>query len=105
MKSTDTVFDMADYVGDDNEALLLLEACLEQDDGNGRLVVKALHAIARARKTPKAQWARAAGISRDGLYRALDGPKPGFGTVIRLARALGFEMSFQESKTREPAAV
>ena len=73
------------------DARLYLEACAEEDPGDGSLVRAALNDIARAGNM--SQLARNTGMSREGLYKALseDG-NPTFATVMRIARALGMRL-------------
>ena len=70
------------------DARLYLEACAEEDPGDGSLIRAALNDIARAQNM---SWlAREIGMSREGLCKALseDG-NPTFATVMRITRALG----------------
>ena len=46
-----TEFDAAEYITTRERARLYLEACAEEDPGDGTLVRAALHDIARARHT------------------------------------------------------
>jgi probable addiction module antidote protein len=57
-------------------------------------VAAALGAVARARNM--SQLARDTGLTREGLYKALspDG-NPSFASVAKVARALGFTLTFQ----------
>ncbi|MCY4547663.1 MAG: putative addiction module antidote protein [Defluviicoccus sp.] len=73
------------------DARLYLEACAEEDPGDGSLIRAALNDIARAGNM--SGLAREAGMSREGLYKALseDG-NPSFATVMRIARALGMRL-------------
>ena len=72
-------------------ARLYLEACVETDPGDGSLIRAGLAEIARAGNISR--LARDAGMSREGLYKALskDG-NPSFATVTRIARALGLRL-------------
>jgi probable addiction module antidote protein len=82
-------FDAARYLGSpEAQAELLSNAMLS---GDVAYVRHALGVIARARGM--AQVAREAGLSREGLYKAL-GPEgnPSFETVTRVARALGLQL-------------
>jgi len=83
-------FDPAEYL-DTNEgiATYMTEAL---ETGDPAFVADALGVIARARGMTEV--AREAGVSRESLYRALstDG-NPEFGTVMRVARALGLRFS------------
>ncbi len=84
-------YDTADYLKTDEDMALYLDACIEEDPGDGSLIRRALGSIARAKGM--SQLARDTGISREGLYRALsaDG-NPEFSTVMKVIRALGVKL-------------
>lgn len=84
-------YDTADYLKTDEDMVLYLDACIEEDPGDGSLIRTALGSIARAKGM--SQLARDTGISREGLYRALaaDG-NPEFSTVMKVMRALGVKL-------------
>jgi probable addiction module antidote protein len=90
MKEKFTRWDPVDHLHTETNQIAYLNACLEEDPGDGSLVRAALGDIARARGMSSVS--RASGISREGLYRALasDG-NPEFATVMRVVRALGFQ--------------
>jgi probable addiction module antidote protein len=83
-------FDAADYLVSEQGIKLYLEACA--DEGDPALMAAALGDIARARNM--SALAREVGMTRAGLYKALsqDG-NPSFATVVKVARALGLEIS------------
>lgn len=91
MKEKFTRWDATDHLRAEADQTAYLNACLEDDPGDGSLVRAALGDIARARGMSNV--ARATGISREGLYRALstDG-NPEFATVMRVMRALGVHL-------------
>ena len=69
----------------------LLEASIEEANGDAALIAKALGDIARAKGM--AQVARDAGLSRESLYKALSGERsPAFDTVLKVVAALGLEL-------------
>ena len=71
-----------------------LEAVIEAGDCDPPLMAQALGAIARSRNL--SEIARQAGISREGLYKALSaGGNPSFATVLKVARALGLRIHFE----------
>jgi probable addiction module antidote protein len=71
---------------------LYLEACLEESADDPTFIIHALGVIARARNM--SQLAKDAGISREGLYKALSPEgNPSFATVAKIAKALGFRLS------------
>ena len=86
-----TKWDVAEHLRTREDARLYLEACAEEDPGDGSLIRAALNDIARARNM--SQLARDVGMSREGLYKALseDG-NPSFATVMRVTRALGLQV-------------
>ena len=92
-----TRWDAADYIKAEDDARLYLEACFEEDPGDGSVVRAALNDIARARGMT--QLAQEVGITREGLYKAL-GPEgnPSFATVLRITRDLGMQIrvAYQE---------
>ena len=86
-----TKWDVTEHLHTREDARLYLEACAEEDPGDGSLIRAALNDIARAGNM--SQLARDAGMSREGLYKALseDG-NPSFATVIRVTRAWGLQV-------------
>ena len=91
MTETFTKWDAAGHLRTHEDARLYLEACAEEDPGDGSLIRAALNDIARADNMSR--LAREVGMSREGLYKALseDG-NPSFATVMRIARALGLQV-------------
>lgn len=86
-------WDAADYINTDEDARLYLQACAEEDPGDGSLIRAALNDIARARNMT--QLAQAAGMTREGLYKALsENGNPAFSTVMRITSALGMQLRF-----------
>jgi probable addiction module antidote protein len=85
-----TRYDTADYLETEEDIRLYLEAC--QEEGDPALVAAALGDIARARNM--SQLAKAVGMTRAGLYKALspDG-NPSFATISRVAKALGLKVT------------
>ena len=84
-------WDVVEHLKGDKETSLYLEACFEEDPGDGSLIRAALGDIARARGM--AQTARRTGLTREGLYKALspDG-NPEFSTVVKVIKALGLRL-------------
>ena len=83
-------FDPAAYLDTSESIAAYMTEALESGDPS--FVADALGVVARARGMTEV--AREAGVSRESLYRALsaDG-NPEFGTVMRVARALGLQFS------------
>jgi probable addiction module antidote protein len=71
-----------------------LDAWLEDSPDDAAGIARALGNIARAKGMTEV--ARAAGLSRESLYRALseDG-NPSFATVLKVAKALGVRLHAQ----------
>ena len=91
MPETFTKWDVTEHLETKEDVRLYLEACFEEDPGDGSLIRAALNDVARAQNM--AQLSRDAGMSREGLYKALseDG-NPSFTTVLRVVRALGMQL-------------
>ena len=86
-----TVWDPANYIDDEEDARLYLEACAEEDLGDGSLIRSALGDVARAQNM--SGLARQVGMSRAGLYKTLSANgNPSFATIMRLTRALGMQV-------------
>jgi probable addiction module antidote protein len=82
------MWDVTDDLHSKEDIQLYLEACAEEDPGDGSLIRAALNDIARAQNM--SQLAREVGMTREGLYKALgENGNPSFATVMRIARALG----------------
>ena len=69
MNGTFTVWDAAEHLPTPEDARLYLEACAEEDPGDGNLIRAALNDVARSGNMSR--LARAAGMSREGLYKAV----------------------------------
>ena len=92
MAETFSRFAAADYLTTPEDIAAYLEASAES--GDPAAMAAALGAVARAQNM--SQLARDTGMTREGLYKALaPGGNPAFGTVAKVARALGFEVSFR----------
>jgi len=89
-----TRFDSADYLKTEEDMLLYLEACIEEDEGDGKLIAHALGDVARARNMT--QLSRDTGLTREGLYKALSGQgNPSFATILKVSKALGLDLSLK----------
>ena len=86
--------DAADYLSTFDDVVAYLEAVIDEGDDDPALIAQALGAIARSRNV--SDLARRAGMSREGLYKALsaDG-NPSFATVLKVSRALGLRLHFE----------
>jgi probable addiction module antidote protein len=84
-----TRWDPAAYLKTDEDIAHYLEAAFE--DGDPALVAAALGDVARAKGM--SQIAKAAGLARESLYKALSPEgNPEFTTVLKVMRALGLKL-------------
>jgi probable addiction module antidote protein len=82
-------WDVVEYLKTEEDMVLYFDACLEE--GDPALITAALGDIARAKGM--SQVARDAGISREGLYKALSSEgNPEFATVLKVMKALGLKL-------------
>lgn len=82
-----TRWDPVDHLKSDEDMALYLDACLDEDTGDGKVVRAALNDIARAQGMT--QLARDTGITREGLYKALSpAGNPEFSTILKVIKAL-----------------
>ncbi len=93
-------FDPAKYLENDEAIAAYMTDALET--GDPAFVADALGVVARARGM--SDVARAAGVSRESLYRALsaDG-SPKFETVLRVMHALGLRFSVNPARRKRVA--
>jgi probable addiction module antidote protein len=97
-RETFTRYDAADYLKDEESILAYLEAAMEKAGDDPALVALALGNIARARNM--SQLARQTGMTREGLYKALSGEgNPSFATVLKVAQAMGLQLTFKAAAT------
>jgi len=89
-------YDSANYLRDEDDIAGYLEAAMEIGGDDPVYITHVLATIARARNMQ--QLAKKAGMSRQGLYKALspDG-NPSFATVAKLAKALDLKLSLTTS--------
>ena len=85
-----------DHLHTPEDFALYLDAVLSEAGDDPAFIAKALGDVARARGM--AQTARDAGVTREGLYKALseDG-NPSFGTVLKVLAALGLRLHVEPS--------
>ena len=85
-----TKFDIQDFLKTPEDRAAYLEAALE--DGDVSLITHALGDVARA--VGMSDVAREAGITREGLYKALsEKGDPRLSTLLGVMRALGLQLS------------
>ncbi|MHC8383914.1 addiction module antidote protein [Pseudomonas sp. Hz4] len=86
-----TRFDAAEFLKTPEEMAAYLDACFEEDAGDGVLIRAALNDIARAKGMT--QIARDAGLGRESLYKALGSTgNPEFATIMKVVKALGLRL-------------
>jgi probable addiction module antidote protein len=91
VKPKTSAYDVAEHLRTPEDMAAYLDAWLDDapDDVSG--IARALGDIARARGMTHV--ARAAGLSRESLYRALsEGGNPSLVTVLKVTRALGLRL-------------
>jgi probable addiction module antidote protein len=85
-----TRFDAAEYLDSEERQVAYITAALETGDAD--FVRDALGIVARARGM--GQVAKAAGLNRESLYKALrETGNPEFTTVMRVVKALGLTLT------------
>lgn len=91
MTETFTNWNAAEHLRGHEDTRLYLQACAEEDPGDGSLIRAALNDVARAGNMSK--LASDVGMSREGLYKALsENGNPTFATIMRITRALGLQV-------------
>lgn len=84
-------WDPVDQLQSEEDMAMYLDACLEEDPGDGSVVRAALNDIARAQGMT--QLAKATGITREGLYKALSPTgNPEFSTILKVIKALKIKL-------------
>jgi len=87
-------WDSAEHLKTQEDVQLYLEACIEEAGDDSAFIVHALSVVARAQNM--SQLARDAGLTREGLYKALSPEgNPTFATVAKVAKALGLQLTIQ----------
>jgi len=95
-KTTETFgrFDSADYLKTVDDAAAYLEATIDEAGDDPAFIARALGAIARSGNV--SELARRAGMSREGLYKALSAEgNPSFATIVKITHALGLRLHFE----------
>lgn len=94
-----TRFDAAEYLAEPEGQAEFLAATLE--DGTADDIRAAINTIARARGM--SELAKATGIRREQLYRALgEEGNPEFATILKVLRALGIKLTSVPRKAVAP---
>lgn len=95
-----TTFDIVDNLDSEEAIAEYLSQVLA--DGDDDELLRALGHVAKARGM--AQLAEDAGVGRESLYKALrPGATPGFATVGKVVRALGFQMGVSPARRPMPS--
>jgi len=90
-------WDASEHLDSEEMIFAYMNAALE--DGDPALVAAALGDIARARGMT--QIAKAAGVSRESLYKALRvGGNPEFATIMKVMRAMGLHMTIEPTEKK-----
>lgn len=91
---TFTPFDAANYLNTVDDVAAYLEAAIDESDDDPTIITQALGTIARSQNF--SHIARNAGMSREGLYKALsaDG-NPSLATIVKVSHALGLRLRFE----------
>jgi len=86
-----TKWDVQDSLQTPEDCALFIQAAIEEAGDDPAFIAAVLGDVARSRGMAKT--ARAAGISREGLYKALssDG-NPSFATVLKVLASLGLRI-------------
>ena len=93
-RTTSSRYDSADYLKSEGAILAYLEECFSENDP--ALIAHALRVAARARGMM--QLSRDTGLTREGLYKALDeNGNSSFATILKVTNALGFKISLSPS--------
>ena len=93
-RETFSHYDTADYLKSEKDIVTYLEACMEEANDDAAFIAHALGNIARARGM--ARLARETGLTREGLYKALNkDSNPSFGTILKVMKALGLKLTPQ----------
>jgi probable addiction module antidote protein len=96
-----TRWDAADYLKTEEDMALYLDACLDEDPGDGSLIRSALNDVARAKGM--SQLAKDTGITREGLYKALSASgNPEFSTMLKVIKALGIKLHAAPAGSAKP---
>ena len=87
-------FDTANYLNTVEDVAAYLEAIIDDAEDDSTIIAQALGTIARSHNF--SEIARQAGMSREGLYKALSADdNPSLATVVKVAHTLGFRLRFE----------
>ncbi len=84
-------WDSAEHLKTGEDVVAYLDACLAEAGGDAAFIAHALGVVARAKGMT--QLARATGMGRESLYKALSGEgNPSFATILKVMSALGVKL-------------
>ena len=87
-------WDPADHLKSEADIAAYLAACMEEAGDDPAFIAAVLGDIARAHGM--IDIAKATGLTREGLYRALSAEgNPSFGTILKVLKALGIKLTPQ----------
>ena len=87
-------WDVVEHLKTDEDIALYLDACLDEAGDDAAFIAKALGDIARARGM--SEIAKASGLTREALYKALrPDAKPRYDTIVKVCGALGVRLVAQ----------
>jgi probable addiction module antidote protein len=93
-KETFSRWDPADHLKSEADIAAYLAACMEEAGDDPAFIAAALGDVARAHGM--IEIAKATGLTREGLYKALSAEgNPTFGTVLKVLKALGIKLTPQ----------
>ena len=92
-----TPWDVQEFLQTPEDCALYVQAAIDEAGDDVSFIAKALGDVARSKGMTGV--ARDAGMTREGLYKALgESANPSFATILRVLRALGLKLAV------EPAA-
>jgi probable addiction module antidote protein len=95
-KQTLSRWDSAEYLRSEADIAAYFDAAIDEGGDDPVYMLHVFNIIARARGMMK--LASDAGLTRGGLYKALaPDAKPSFHTVHKIAKALGFRLTFERA--------
>lgn len=87
-------WDVQDHLKTPEDCLLFLQAAFEDAGDDPTFIAQAIGEVARS--IGMASVARDAGVSREGLYRALaPSGNPSLATIVKVLGVLGFKLGIQ----------
>jgi probable addiction module antidote protein len=89
-----TPWDVQEFLQTPEDCALYVQAAIDEAGDDVAFIAKALGDVAKSKGM--AAVARDAGLTREGLYKALgDNANPSFATILRVIRALGLKVAVE----------